>query len=215
MRLSWAQTTAGALVLAVVMGLVLLPSRVLGPDRALRAPLAVPAVSGPESVLAAPQPLVHRPSRPRPVQTPSPAGHASLASVVTPLPRSVPAAPRRAPATRPVTPRANVTTRRRRLPVDEARPAPTPPPAPAPVPTPVPTPPTPPPAPAPTPSPAPAPAPAPAVTPPQILADTFVPAVTVPGSDANQDDGHDNGKHEGEHKDDGGDHGDNGSGHGK
>jgi hypothetical protein len=53
MRLSWGQTIAGGLTLAVVAGLLLLPSRLLGPDRpvALAIPAAQEAVS---SVQAAP-----------------------------------------------------------------------------------------------------------------------------------------------------------------
>jgi hypothetical protein len=53
MRLSWGQTVAGGLTLAVVAGLLLLPSRLLGPDRPVD--LAVPAAqSAVSSVQAAP-----------------------------------------------------------------------------------------------------------------------------------------------------------------
>ena len=49
MRLSWAQAIAGGLTLAVVAGLILLPSRLLGPDRPVQvavpqAPEALPSV---------------------------------------------------------------------------------------------------------------------------------------------------------------------------
>jgi hypothetical protein len=53
MRLSWGQTVAGGLTLAVVAGLLLLPSHLLGPDRPVD--LAVPAAqSAVSSVQAAP-----------------------------------------------------------------------------------------------------------------------------------------------------------------
>jgi hypothetical protein len=53
MRLSWGQTVAGGLTLAVVAGLLLLPSHLLGPDRTVN--LAVPAAqSAVSSVQAAP-----------------------------------------------------------------------------------------------------------------------------------------------------------------
>jgi hypothetical protein len=42
MRLSWAQTVAGGLTLAGVAGLLLLPGRLLGPERAV--PMVIPAV---------------------------------------------------------------------------------------------------------------------------------------------------------------------------
>jgi hypothetical protein len=63
MRLSWGQTVAGGLTLAVMAGLLLLPGRVLGPDRPIQ--LAIPAAQGAlPSVQAAP-PLVirHQPDR--------------------------------------------------------------------------------------------------------------------------------------------------------
>ena len=66
MRLSWGQTVAGGLTLAVVAGLLLLPGQLLGPDRPVQ--LAIPAAHGAlPSVQAAP-PLVIRhlqPDRPK------------------------------------------------------------------------------------------------------------------------------------------------------
>jgi hypothetical protein len=66
MRLSWGQTVAGGLTLAVVAGLLLLPSHLLGPDRPID--LAVPAAHGAVSSVQAAPPLAipHlRPSRPK------------------------------------------------------------------------------------------------------------------------------------------------------
>jgi hypothetical protein len=64
MRLSWAQCLAGVLTCAVVAGLLVLPSRLLGPDRPVR--VAVPLPEAAHSVQAAP-PLVirhlHRPAK--------------------------------------------------------------------------------------------------------------------------------------------------------
>jgi hypothetical protein len=55
MRLSWGQTVAGGLTLAVVAGLLLLPSRLLGPDRPIE--LGVPAAQGAVSSVQAAPPL--------------------------------------------------------------------------------------------------------------------------------------------------------------
>lgn len=55
MRLSWGQTVAGGLTLAVVAGLLLLPGRLLGPDRAVE--LSVPAAHLPLSSVQAVPPL--------------------------------------------------------------------------------------------------------------------------------------------------------------
>jgi hypothetical protein len=66
MRLSWGQTVAGGLTLAVVAGLLLLPGRLLGPDRPIN--LAVPAAQGAVSSVQAAPPLAIRhlrPSRPK------------------------------------------------------------------------------------------------------------------------------------------------------
>ncbi|MDX6425452.1 MAG: hypothetical protein QOD52_857 [Gaiellaceae bacterium] len=57
MRLSWAQGVAGVLTCAVVAGLLLLPGRLLGPDRPIH--VAVPLPQAARSVQAAP-PLVIR-----------------------------------------------------------------------------------------------------------------------------------------------------------
>lgn len=61
MRLSWAQTVAGGITIAVVAGLLLLPGRVFGPDRVV--PLAGPPAQAARSVQAAPPlkiPHLHR-----------------------------------------------------------------------------------------------------------------------------------------------------------
>lgn len=59
MRLSWGQTVVGGLTLAVVAGLVLLPNRLLGPDRPVQ--LAIPAAQGARpSVQAVPPLAIHR-----------------------------------------------------------------------------------------------------------------------------------------------------------
>jgi hypothetical protein len=66
MRLSWGQTVAGGLTLAVVAGLLLLPRHLLGPDRPVH--LAVPAAQSAVSSVQAAPPLAvpHlRPSRPK------------------------------------------------------------------------------------------------------------------------------------------------------
>lgn len=71
MRLSWGQTVAGGLTLAVVAGLLLLPGRLLGPDRPVQ--LAIPAAQGAlPSVQAAPPLAIHRLqlSRPKASVTP-------------------------------------------------------------------------------------------------------------------------------------------------
>jgi hypothetical protein len=64
MRLSWAQGVAGVLTCAVVAGLLLLPGRLLGPDRPVH--VTVPLPQAARSVQAAP-PLVirhlHRPAK--------------------------------------------------------------------------------------------------------------------------------------------------------
>lgn len=52
MRLSWAQAVAGGLTFAVVAGLLLLPSRLLGPDQPVR--MAVPPAGKAQSVQAVP-----------------------------------------------------------------------------------------------------------------------------------------------------------------
>jgi hypothetical protein len=83
MRLSWGQTVAGGLTLAVVAGLLLLPSRLLGPDRPVE--LAVPAAQGAVSSVQAAPPLAipHlRPDRPKASTTSTPA--ARLAYVARP-----------------------------------------------------------------------------------------------------------------------------------
>jgi hypothetical protein len=90
MRLSWGQTVAGGLTLAVVAGLLLLPGHLLGPDRAVE--LSVPATRGAVSSVQAVPPLAlhhFRPTRPK----------ASKAATVS----TQPAAPRLTYVARPRT----------------------------------------------------------------------------------------------------------------
>jgi len=83
MRLSWGQTVAGGLTLAVMAGLLLLPGRVLGPDRPVQ--LAIPAAQGAlPSVQAAP-PLVIRHLQPNRAKSSAPAtSQAPRATYVAP-----------------------------------------------------------------------------------------------------------------------------------
>jgi hypothetical protein len=65
MSLTWGHTIAGGLTLAVVAGLLLLPSRLLGADRPIE--LAIPAPQGSAwSVQAAPPRAIPRPHAARP-----------------------------------------------------------------------------------------------------------------------------------------------------
>ena len=65
MSLSWGQAIAGGLALTVVAGLLLLPGRLLGPDRPIE--LAIPPSQGTAwSVQAAPPRAVARPHAARP-----------------------------------------------------------------------------------------------------------------------------------------------------
>ena len=68
MRLSWAQVVAGALTLAVVAGLTLLPGRLLGPDRPVHVAVPAPQAAVP-SVQAVPPLAVRRPRATRPNTT--------------------------------------------------------------------------------------------------------------------------------------------------
>jgi hypothetical protein len=63
MRLSWAQAVAGGLTIAVVAGLLLLPSRLLGPDRPVH--MAVPLAQAAVSVQAAPPLKIRHLQRPK------------------------------------------------------------------------------------------------------------------------------------------------------
>lgn len=82
MRLSWGQTVAGGLTLAVVAGLLLLPGRLLGPDRPVQ--LAIPAAQGAlPSVQAVPPLAIRRLQRPQPKAT-TLASQASRATYVPP-----------------------------------------------------------------------------------------------------------------------------------
>jgi hypothetical protein len=65
MSLSWGQAIAGGLALTVVAGLLLLPGRLLGPDRPIE--LAIPPSQGTAwSVQAAPPRAIPRPHKARP-----------------------------------------------------------------------------------------------------------------------------------------------------
>jgi hypothetical protein len=88
MRLSWGQTIAGGLTLAVVAGLLLLPNRLLRADQPVGLAIAAPQgiVS---SVQAAPPRAIPRPHAPRP-----------RIPAVSPAPRQAAYVPR-APAARP------------------------------------------------------------------------------------------------------------------
>jgi hypothetical protein len=63
MRLSWAQGVAGVLTIAVVVGLLLLPGRLIGPDRL--ASVAVPQRQAAVSVQAAPPLEIRHLQRPK------------------------------------------------------------------------------------------------------------------------------------------------------
>jgi hypothetical protein len=63
MRLSWAQAVAGGLTCAVVAGLLLLPSRLLGPDRPAAVP--VPQAGQARSVQAVPPRAIRPRKRPK------------------------------------------------------------------------------------------------------------------------------------------------------
>ena len=62
MRLSWTQAAAGALMTAVVAGLLILPGRVLGPDSGGQDAVALPAAASPQGYLFGQQ---RRPCGPR------------------------------------------------------------------------------------------------------------------------------------------------------
>jgi hypothetical protein len=79
MRLSWGQTVAGGLTLAVVAGLLLLPSHLLGPDRPVD--LAVPAAQSAVSSVQAAPPLAIPHLRPPRSKT------SAVASISTQPPR--------------------------------------------------------------------------------------------------------------------------------
>ena len=227
MRWSWAQTAAGALIGAVVGGLLLLPGHLLGPDRQ-SAPLRMPAAHVPVAVQAAPGSVVVRhPVKPARVarhqavaRTSPAAPPAQLASVV--VHRSTPATPVVAVhhATNPKPVRTPRPTRHLPLPAEPTTPVP-----PAPAPTQAPTP-TPVPAPTPTPTPTAAPtAPAPAGSPAAVPTVTATPATPTPTtptvpthvytdrSGSSTKNGHDDQHDQGDHSDHG-DHGNHCDGHG-
>lgn len=214
MRISWAQMAAGALTLAVVAGLLLLPGRLLGPS-SIGLPVVLPHMTAPAAVVAEPVPVVvpakqrhAAPRRPAVVRT---APIAQFASAVV--------------VTQPAVRHAVVASARKRAPKPVAKPQPTRKPQPQPQPQPKPTSvvappkrvaaaPTPAPAPAPAAAPTPAPAPTPAT---RVLADTAVPTTPTPADDGDPGEhdhgnGHDNGN--GNNHRDHSDHGDHESGHG-
>ena len=80
MRLSWAQTVAGGLTLAVLVGLFLLPGRLLGPEGAVH--VAVPRAQAAQSVQAAPPLAIRHPRTARPK-----APALSLPALSAPAPR--------------------------------------------------------------------------------------------------------------------------------
>jgi hypothetical protein len=143
MRLSWAQGAVAALVVVVAAGMLEVPSRILGPARAVQAPLALPRTVTPAVVLANPPaarpPAIVRVSAPR--AKPKPARTPAVTKIpAEPVaPRTPPRRARPSPGTS--APPLVVTLGRARhlpLPPDPARPpaAPTPAPPPAPAPAP-------------------------------------------------------------------------------
>src|SRR6476646_6114966 len=87
MRLSWGQGAITAITLVVAVGMLQLPSRVLGPAGALQAPINLPQSLSPSVVLAAPAPRVIK-IRLRPAPRPPAAAHPHVvkAPVVHPAP---------------------------------------------------------------------------------------------------------------------------------
>src|SRR5439155_26498358 len=86
MRFTWGYGAVAALTLTVSVGLLDVPSRVLGPTNSTPSPISLPqAVASPSAVVVAAPPALPRPRvharRPRPT-----AGAAQLASVVRPDP---------------------------------------------------------------------------------------------------------------------------------
>jgi hypothetical protein len=173
MRFSLVQGTVGALTAVVAVGLLAVPSRVLGPDRAH---LALPSLPAPRTSTPA---VVAVPPLSEPSYRPVTVRHApvtQLASVVVKTPVAHRAAPASHPAAKPTPPPARIApSLHLPLPADAPSPAPpaTPPPAPAPVPEPTP-------APAPVPVPAPAPVPEPEPAAPPVVTPVSVPPPPPP-----------------------------------
>src|SRR5947209_4739358 len=100
MRPFWTQTAAGALVGAVVLGLVILPGRLLAPE-SRATPLALPRSAAAEPVEALPAPVVRPKPRPAP-HAPRIVAFAVAAATTAPTPLPAPApAPRPRPARQP------------------------------------------------------------------------------------------------------------------
>jgi hypothetical protein len=92
MSLSWGQTVAGGLSVAVVAGLLLLPSRLLGPDRPIE--LAIPTPLGTAwSVEAAPPRAIPHPHAARPKIPTASATAVSTRTRQTYIPRAKAARP--------------------------------------------------------------------------------------------------------------------------
>jgi fermentation-respiration switch protein FrsA (DUF1100 family) len=203
MRLSLAQAAAGALTTVVAAGLLVLPTRLLGPEQDASPALRLPGITATPTVHAA-LPAAAATQRHRATRRADSNGSASLASVVK-RPLIVPAAvsaARTAPAhiahrSAPQGARLidALSRQRHRPPPDPARPPPTP-------------------TPTPTPTPAPVPKPAPVVDTPtatRTLADAAPPVLTPTPAPAPCDQGE-----HGEQGEQGGedDQGDNGNGNG-
>ena len=100
MRLSLAQAAAGTLTTVVAAGLLLLPSRVLGPEQQADKAVALPAITAVPSVQAAPPPAPPpKKQHKSPELHPAPTGVSSLASVVAVPPSDAGRSPADAAAT--------------------------------------------------------------------------------------------------------------------
>src|SRR5207245_5304313 len=98
MRLSWGQGAVVALVAIVAAGMLELPSRVLGPARALQAPINLPQSQSPAVVLASP-PVRHSVVVRHKAAPPSaPAAQPIVARIPAPAAVLTPAPPRAHPA---------------------------------------------------------------------------------------------------------------------
>src|SRR6185437_10817300 len=77
MRVSWAQAAAGAAILTVLGGLIVLPARVLGPMQST-ALVRLPPLVTPQAVEAAPQAVEAAPAVRKHHRVPAPAPAAAL-----------------------------------------------------------------------------------------------------------------------------------------
>ena len=151
MRLSWAQTAAGALFVIVLGGLAALPGHLLGPSHTMPNALGLPQTTGGIEVQAAlPVAPPHRvPPRRAAVRIAVPVHHAPVVTARRPSRVIVPAVEQRTVIARIAPRAATVPPAKAPAPKPALAPAPTPTPAATPAPTPTPAPP----APAPTPTP--------------------------------------------------------------